>query len=351
MSAGSSWKVHRLKIMMRLLLCIAMVAVTLLVAADSAAAAAVSISPPEIRVFSAEPLVLPDGASAVYAFEVRNATRVQLIEAGEVIREINNPPSTSCSGKARGRTTFQIRRGGMNSFDATLLAVNSGGSQQRMLTLSFATKILPRDNSQIPPADDALAKSKKPEWLGQTSLSSPPGLAGQIVSTYPPPFEKCAKGCDYCLQPDDAASRGFTNQCSKGPCYYSPDKQQYWYCYSKPVTVWCCVDGKVVETTKDSCYKKGGTPYPTEAEAVKSCQQEGWCCKDGKVGPLEQAACLRMGGAWFLTEKEALNACQSLIWCCIDGKVIETTKETCYGKGGTAYATEAEAIKACQAEG
>jgi hypothetical protein len=350
MDAASGSNIHILKAMVRLLLCIAMVAVTLLAAVDVAVAAAVGISPPEIRLFAADPLVLPDGASAVYTFEVRNATNIQLIEAGEVIKEINNPPSTACSGKAVGRTTHHIRSGGINSFNAVLLAVNSGGSQQRTLALSFASMLQPLSAAHLPLSEKDTSKTKKPDWLEQTSLSSSSGLTGQIVSAYPPPFEKCSKSCDYCLEPGDAAERGFTQQCSQEPCYYSPDKQQYWYCYSKPATVWCCIDGQVIETTKDSCYKKGGTPYPTEELAVKSCQAEGWCCQDGKVYPLDRATCSERGGHWFLTEKEAKDAC-STIWCCIDGQVFGTDKETCYAKGGTAYATEAEARKACQAEG
>jgi cytochrome b involved in lipid metabolism len=351
MSVGSSLKIHYLKDMIRLLVCIAVVIVTLLAAGSLSAATTVGTSPPQIRVFSAEPMVLPDGASAVYVFEVNNATKIQLIEAGEVIREIDNPLATSCSGKAKGRTTYQIRTRDMNSFNTVLLAVNPGGSQRRALTLSFATKIQPLSITHFPLSDGAKDETKKPEWLDQTTLASPPGLAGQIVSTYPPPFVKCSSNCDYCLQPDDAASRGFTKQCSKQPCYYSPDKQQYWYCYSKPETVWCCADGEVIETTSDSCYKKGGTAYATEVEARKACQAEGWCCIDGKIISMEKSACMGKGGTWSLTEQEAKDTCGTNIWCCIDGQVIQTTREICNGKGGTAYATEADARKACQAEG
>ena len=246
MRAYTHWKVQHLKSFLMLLLGIAVVAAPTLGAPDNAIAATVGNSPPEITSFNAQPMVLPDGAFAVYNFEVKNATGIQLSEAGEIINEFSGPPTGLYKGKANGRTTYQIRKAGMNSFDAILVAVNSGGSQQRRLKLSFASKIQPVDGTQTPPADLPLAKLRKPEWLAQTSLLTPTGPAiGQIVSTYPPPFEKCTKDCDSCLQPSEAAGKGLTQQCSKGPCYYSPDKQQYWYCYKKPVTVWCCLDGKV----------------------------------------------------------------------------------------------------------
>jgi cytochrome b involved in lipid metabolism len=373
---------------LRLFVCIAVAAATLLGTADMAAAASVWTGLPQIKSFSASPMVLQDGASAIYSFEVSNATSVQLIEAGEVIREINNPPSTSCKGNVKGRTTYQIPRGAGNSFEAVLLANNTGGSQQRMLTLSFATSPPVTTAARITtPSDNASTGPRKPEWLGQTSLAAPGGPSGQIVASYPPAFEKCPKGCDYCLQPNDAAARGFTNQCSKGPCYYAPDKQQFWYCYSKPNTVWCCLNGKVVETTREACIQKGGTAYATEAEALKSCQtttvwccldgkviettreacvlksgtaytteadalkgcqSRGWCCEYGKVGQTLQSTCLQSGGKWFLTEKEAVDACSTEIWCCRDGKVMQTSRELCAQMGGSSYSTQSDATKECQ---
>ena len=352
MRVDTHWKIQHSKAFLMLLLCLAVVAAPTLGAADVATAATVGMSPPEIVLFSAQPMVLADGAFAVYNFEVKNATGIKLLEAGETINEFNGPPTGLYKGKANGRTTYQIRKAGMNSFAAILVAVNSGSSQQRSLTLSFASKFQQLDGAQTPPADIPLAKLRKPEWLAQTSLLTPTGPAiGQLVSTYPPPFEKCTKDCDYCLQPDEAAAKGFTQQCSKGPCYYSPDKQQYWYCYSKPVTVWCCLDGKVSEITKDMCYKKGGTAYPTEALALKACDAQGYCCKDGKVGPTLRSRCQEAGGAWYASEKEAIDGCQSLVWCCLNGTPVQTTKEACASRGGTGYATQAEALKYCQQQG
>jgi len=239
----------------------------------------------------------------------------------------------------------------MNTFDALLVAWNSVGKQQRRLTLSFATMVKSETDSLIPPvSDEGRDNTKKPEWKDQTTSLSPEEPAtGQVVSQYPPPFEKCSKECNYCLQPHNAAGRGFINRCSEGPCYYSPDKQQYWYCYSKPTMVWCCIDGKVVEVTPEICSQKGGDAYTTEDEALKACQRDGWCCRDGKVGPLTQSRCRGVGGAWFATEKEAVEACATDIWCCRDGKVMKTTNELCAEMNGAAFATRAEAERYCQA--
>ena len=353
MRACNHWKTQPWKAFLLSLLCIAVVAAPTLGAPANAIAATAGMSPPEIISFSAQPMVLPDGAFAVYTFEVKNATGIKLLEAGETINEFNGPPTGLYKGKANGRTTYQIRKAGMNSFDAILMAVNSGVSQQRTLKLSFAGKIQPVAATQTPPADIPLAKLRKPEWLAQTSLLSPTAPAiGRILSTYPPPFEKCTKDCDYCLQPAEAAARGFTQQCSKGPCYYSPDKQQYWYCYSKPVTVWCCLDGNVSEVTKDICYKKGGTAYPTQAEALKACDAQGWCCKDGKVGPTLRSRCAEAGGTWYASEKAAIDACQQQGYCCINGTVSSAPLQArCLASGGSWFPTEKEAIDACQQQG
>ncbi len=339
---------------LRLLACLVLAVATLLGTADMAAAASEWTGLPQIKSFSASPMVLQDGQSALYTFEVINATNVLLIEAGEELRDISNPPNTSCRASVRGRSTYQISRGAGNSFEAVLLANNISGSQQRKLTLSFASAPpLPTAALARAPLDKASTGTRKPEWLGQTSGAAPGGLSGQIVASYPPPFEKCPKGCDYCLQPADAAARGFTNQCTKGPCYYSPDKQRFWYCYSKPTTIWCCLDGTVVETTKEACVQKGGTAYSTEAEARKGCQTAAtcWCCAGGKVFQSTPSECAQYGGACYGSEKEALYSCQTRVWCCLDGNVIETTAESCAQKGGTAYTTEADALKGCQSRG
>ncbi|MEJ2738888.1 MAG: hypothetical protein P8105_03475, partial [Dehalococcoidia bacterium] len=173
MSAGRIWQVRRFKVLIRLLLCFIVVVAVLLATADSAAAATAARTPPEIIDFSADPMVLDDGSSTTYYFEVKNATNVQLVEAGEVIKEITNPPFTSCNGKAKGRTTYQIRTGSSNTFDALLVVWNSAGNQQRRLTLSFATEAKPMIYLIPPVSYEVGDDSQKPEWKEQKTAISP----------------------------------------------------------------------------------------------------------------------------------------------------------------------------------
>jgi hypothetical protein len=145
-----------------LLLGIAVIASLTLETTDNAAAATAGLGMPEIISFSAEPMVLADGAFAVYNFEVKNSTAIKLSEAGETINEFSGPSAGLYKGKANGMTTYQIRKAGMDSFEAKLVAMGPGGSQQRSLKLSFARKIQPVAGVQTPPSDVLLAKLKNP---------------------------------------------------------------------------------------------------------------------------------------------------------------------------------------------
>lgn len=343
-------EVHWFTNISRLCLCLAVVGIITFGAAESAAAASTTGSPPVIKAFSAEPLTLKDGGSALYMFEVWDATKIQLIEAGNIIKEINGPPATNYKGKATGRTTYQIRTGGSNTFDTILLASNASGNQEKKLTLSFETKLQPRTTSLIPPVTDDQTKARTPKWGPQTSASAPlTPLTTSPASNWPPQFAKCPTGCDHCLKPDEAASRGFTQKCLEQPCYYSPDDQQKWYCYREPEKGWCCKDGKVGETTKEQCAQMGGTLYANQAQAMERCQPVGWCCAGGRVGEATQSQCAQLGGALYANQAQAIQACQPVGWCCKDGKVYQATKEQCAQMGGiTWYATQAEAIRACQ---
>jgi cytochrome b involved in lipid metabolism len=339
----------------RILLCLVVVGVTVLAIgpADTVFAAG---GLPDISEFKAEPMTLPDGGSALYSFAVQGATNIQLVEAGEVIKEINGPAANRCKGTVRGRTTYQIRTGAGDTFVAMLVANNRNGPTRATLTLSFATKIPPKASALIPAASEERQreKTRSPEWKEQTSPFVPPLLRYRPpITPYPPPFAECPKGCDYCLRQDEAAARGLTQKCLEQPCYYSPDNQQTWYCYGKPGTIWCCKDGKVGETTKERCDEIGGSGYATQEEAMKACQlPRVWCCANGKVAEMTREQCAQVKGSAHATEAEAMRYCQRpMVWCCKDGKVGQITKEQCAQMGGSGYATEAEALRYCQQEG
>lgn len=369
-------------------LCLFLVLGSIIMGTEVSDAAATG-SPPEIVLFSADPTTVNDGDSVLYSFVVRNTTALQISESGDVIKLIKSVQPGALKGTVRGRTTYQIRTGNINSFDAILVASNEAGKREKKITIKFATETRARSTSgeagQTGAADN---QTRSPQWLDQITPAMTSRISGASRPGSEPSFFKCPDNCNYCLKPDDAANRGFTQRCSEQPCYYSPDNQQKWYCYSKPSTIWCCKDGKVVEMTKEQCTQIGGSYYATEAEATKACQQmlgwycrggtvyqgtqaqaaqigavwytsqaeasracnpTGWCCKDGKIGQTTQSQCAQLGGYWFDTEAEAARACQSpACWCCVNGKVGQATQAQCYQMGGTCYNTQSQAMQACQ---
>jgi hypothetical protein len=302
---------------------------------------------PRIK-FEADPLVLNDGDSALYTFVVKNATEVVVIEAGDIIKQITNPSAATLKGTVKGNTTYAIRTGDSNTFKATLIARNESGEVEKTLTLSFATELPPKSTSLIPPVSMS-AQPRSPQWGEQ--YSSPPSTqpSPPTMLQYEPKFFECPSGCPYCLTPGEAANLGFTQRCSEELCYYSPDKEQKWYCYSEPEG-WCCRDTQVSQATRTECTKIGGDWYANQAQAMQACQPMCWCCRqDGMVGNVTVNECLRVGTC-YNTQAEAARACQQMVscWCCVDGKIGQVSQTQCAQMGGHCYNTQAEAARACQ---
>jgi len=345
-------RIFRFKGIFRLCLCLVLVGIIVLGAAEPTAAAPATGSLPVIKMFTGDPLTVPDGGHVVYAFEVYDGTKIQVIENGDIIDEFNGPPLTTSKGKSIGMTTNQIRTGNMDKFDTILRVSNPNGQREQKLSISFATKFVPKPASLIPPVSDNQSTSHKITWGPQTSASrtSTPS-ATSTVSNWPPKFANCPGGCNYCLEPDEAAGRGLTQKCSELPCYYTPDKARNWYCYGE-LKGWCCKDGKVSLATKDQCKEVGGSWYATEAEANKACALTmGWCCVEGKVYQATRDKAAQAGVTWYATEAEATKACQLPGWCCRNGQLTQSTQSQCVqslaAAGGVWYATQAEAAKAC----
>jgi len=375
----------------RLCMCLMLVGVVIFGAADRTAAASTAASLPEIRAFNANPLILPDGGHAVYMFEVYDATKIQVVEAGEIINEYSGPPATTSKGQATGRTTYQIRSGSGNTFEAILIARNAGGEQKKTLTLSFETKRQPKAGSLIPPVSDIATAKKKEGKLGPQTLVPAASIALSTLAPWPHQFAKCPSGCYACLKPEDAAARGLARKCLDQPCYFSPDKQQYWYCYGEPegwcckdgkitpatqlqckesagdwyateaeamkacesAECWCCTNGRYGQTTADACAKTYGTCYATQAQASERCLASGWFCSSGKVYQGSQSQAAQAGAAWYATQAEATRACAVPLtcWCCTNGRYGQTTTVSCANMGGTCYATQAQASERCQTLG
>ena len=333
----------------RLCLCFVVVGIIIFGATGRTAAASTTGSLPDIRAFTADPLTLKDGDHAVYMFEVYDATKIQVVEAGEIINEYNGPPSTVNKGKAMGRTTYQIRTGDMDAFDTILRASNPSGQREQKLTISFATKSELQPASLIPPVSDN-ETGKKNKWGPQTSapvsLTSSTALLPRTGSPYVPAYAECPSGCN-CLTPDQAAQYGFKQKCSEERCF-SADKQVNSYCYNKTASGWCCKDGKIASATEAQCKEAIGSWYATEAEAIKACQTC-WCCAGGRYGQTTTDACAKMYGTCYSTQAQASERCQPPGYCCINGKVSGPTTQTqCSQMGGAYYTTQAQAQQACQ---
>jgi len=317
------------------------------------APAAIGGNKPVIQVFEAAPMVLdaPDSA-AVYTFKVKLAKNVQISEAGTNIRDISNPSGATLQGIANGLPASAITPDDSGKFVCTIVASNEYGTDTKALELSIAEEL----QSTAPPAGatDNQAEPRSPKWLAQLSL---PPISARSTSATPgsePVFFKCPDGCPYCLTPDDAASRGFTQKCSDERCYYSPDDQQNWYCYSEPVG-YCCKAGQVgqvgqvVEATKSKCAQTGGAWYLNQTDAIQACQPVGFCCRDGQIYSATQSQCAQVGGTYYTNQAQAIQSCQPMGYCCQNGQVYSTTRAQCAQVGGSYWSTnQAEAMRACQ---
>jgi hypothetical protein len=323
-------------------LCLCLVLVCLITTGATGGTAGFSANgkPPEIVLLAVSSLVLNDGDAALYTFVVKGATKIEVIEAGNTIKEINNPSSATLKGTANGLPAYAIQTGDSNTFNTVLRASNGSGLVFGMLTLSFAT--LPTAAGQ-PWLMDNQTEPRLPKWLDQYSSSLRLTRSATVGSE--PKFFKCPDGCPYCLTPDDAASRGFTQKCSDERCYYSPDDQQNWYCYSEPVG-YCCKAGQagqvgqVVEATKSKCAQTGGAWYLNQTDAIQACQPVGWCCRDGQLAQFTKTQCAQVGGSyWSTNQAQTMDRCQPMGYCCRDGQVYTATQAQCNQTGGSNWST------------
>ncbi|MBM4445731.1 MAG: hypothetical protein FJ023_00015 [Chloroflexi bacterium] len=301
---------------------------------------------PVIQVFKADPMELDTPTSAaVYTFKVRRATNVVINEAGTNIKNISNPSGAALNGTADGLPASAITTDDSGKFITILMASNEYGSDTAELTLSLAANLIPAGQSG--PTDNQ-TEQRTPKWLDQYSTpgTSPPS----ITTRNRPDFFKCPSNCAYCLKPGEAANLGFTQKCSDARCYYSPDDQQNWYCYSEPEG-WCCANEKVSQTTKRECTQIGGFWSTFQAEAIEFCQPKGYCCLNGQIYyPSTQAQCVQMGGSnWSTNRAQTMERCQPMGYCCRDGQVYTATQAQCTQVGGSYWSTnQAQVTERCQ---
>ncbi len=307
---------------------------------------------PVIQVFKAEPMVLDSPtAFAVYTFKVKLATDVQINEAGANIKSISNPSGATLQGTANGMSASAIPTDASGQFVCTITASNDNGSVQKELTLSLSKELLPEG----PPAGSTGNQTKnKSYWLEQTLVRAPvPPSTLSTTNPSNPDFPKCPESCKYCLEPGDAASLGLSQKCSDQRCFYDPDNNRGWYCYSEPEG-WCCANEKVSQSTKSECTKIGGYWSAYQAEAIGACQPKGYCCWNGEVYyPATQAQCVQMGGSyWSTIQAQVVQNCQPpTCWCCLKGEVTQTTQAQCTQSGGACYTTQSQAAAGCRGQG
>jgi hypothetical protein len=309
------------------------------------AASSTTAKPPVIQVFKAEPMVLATAdAAAVYTFKVKHATDISLSEAGNNIKNISNPSGATINGTATGLPAGSIPTDASGKFVALLLASNEGGTVQAELTLSLGADLLPEEQTG---SSDNRTGQRTPKWgpLTRARITSTPSN----VINEEPKFFKCTSDCDHCLKPEEAVSTGYGQRCSDELCYYSPDKQQRWYCY-KPTPGWCCANQQVSQTTKSQCTSIGGYWSVNQYEAQQACQPQGFCCLNYQVYyPVTQDQCRQRGGSYWSTNQAEVTAqCQRPCYCCLRGQVYQTSEAQCKQSGGICYDNQSQAYELCQ---
>jgi probable HAF family extracellular repeat protein len=131
----------------------------------------------------------------------------------------------------------------------------------------------------------------------------------------------------------------------KAPQCYPSEEEAIRNC--KPCW-WCCLDGKIFQTTWADCQNKGGQCYPTKEEA-QAHQKECipcWVCLEGKPVQMSQADAKARDLQCYPSAKEAQANCKG--WCCLDGQVFPSTPEDCKKKGGQYFATQQDADAYCK---
>ncbi|HWY51663.1 MAG TPA: FecR family protein [Chthoniobacterales bacterium] len=80
-----------------------------------------------------------------------------------------------------------------------------------------------------------------------------------------------------------------------------------------------------------------------------------WCCIDGHVVQSTEAECRARGGQAFGSEREARAHCGGggggTCWCCIHGEVVQTTEADCREREGQCYGSKREASRNCRGAG
>jgi len=313
---------------------------------------------PKIQSLTSDPSVLSDNGFVTYKYRITGADGFRLTEGDNIIAESKGPLSSTYDGITRGLPGNALRVGNSDTVKVVLTATSGQVKDEKTLMLKFASAL-----PSMPQTPDGVAWSdnRVPRWgpptttpVSTTSPASTATLPEASTTPYPPDFFQCPSTCNHCLTPDEAASRGFNKKCSEQPCYFSPNKDKYWYCYSEPVG-YCCKQGppgqagQIIESTKSQCAESGGDYWSLDMNtAVQACQATGYCCRNGQIaGPMSKDQCALAGGSyWSSDQAQVIQACQPVGYCCRNGQVTGPVTQTqC---AGAWYASQSAAQQACQ---
>jgi hypothetical protein len=216
---------------------------------------------PEIVSFQANPPA-NEGGPVNYTFEVKNASKIVLIEAGETIKEIAGPSSGIYKGAATGQVPSAVLTSDNATLDAVLEASNDYGKVDKQIMLS---------GSQLQSAS----------------------MLTVAYPAYPVPlWITCPTGCN-CMTPAAAAALNLTYQCSPGHvCGLSFQSFALKYCYGyQPCWVYCnCLYDYDVQTCASPLIQCSSTPCgapgvppsnpsgPTSEQHCYHCPWPSWWC-------------------------------------------------------------------------
>jgi hypothetical protein len=252
---------------------------------------------PEIVSFQANPPVNA-GDPVSYTFEVKNATKIRLIEAGGTIKEINGPSSGIYAGAATGQAPSTVLTSDNGTFDAVLEASNEQGTVKKAATLSDSALL--RNNPNQPQIAKGWADRPCPtgcgcllDWQGQgltqcgTGECQGPWIvhsASTIKHCYRIPVAQCQQGCS-CIEPSQAEPD--LQKCNPYKCGVNPDK----YCYNcrYPCT---CMKPAQAPPGYIKCSDKKCNTSPDKYCYQPACPQTGCqCLLDTVVAPCNWPQC------------------------------------------------------------
>ncbi len=112
----------------------------------------------------------------------------------------------------------------------------------------------------------------------------------------------------------------------------------------------CCIEGNVKDSTEKSCRKEKGRFAQTRKEAERICDRiEGFCCNKGEITKSTLATCKKMAGTFSTDKLGITRKCGATKgFCCDEGKVLTASISLCDKRDGIFTFSKAEASRLCK---